>query len=104
MCGSGAAAERLTSLRPCGKTSLHLFSRPAPYCPAPNFSSTPVRDALMRLQEEGLVDVFPQSATVVRPINLEKAREAHFLRRSIEIEIVRVLSLAAESAVIERLR
>lgn len=67
-------------------------------------SSTPVRDALMRLQEEGLVDVFPQSATVVRPINLEKAREAHFLRRSIEIEIVRVLSLAAESAVIERLR
>ncbi len=28
-------------------------------------SSTPIRDALMRLEEEGLVDVFPQYATVV---------------------------------------
>lgn len=67
-------------------------------------SSTPVRDALLRLQEEGLVEVFPQSATVVTPIDLEQAREAQFLRRSIELEIVRVLALAADPAVIARLR
>ena len=56
-------------------------------------SSTPVRDALMRLQEEGLVDVFPQHATVVSPIDLEKARQGQFLRRSVELEIVRTLAL-----------
>jgi DNA-binding GntR family transcriptional regulator len=66
-------------------------------------SSTPVRDALMRLQEEGLVEVFPQHATVVSPIDLEKARQGQFLRRSVELEIVRTLALAPETAVVERL-
>ena len=41
-------------------------------------ASTPVRDALMRLQEEGLVDVFPQHATVVSPIDLERAQQGQF--------------------------
>lgn len=66
-------------------------------------SSTPVRDALMRLQEEGLVEVFPQHATVVSPIDLEKARQGQFLRRSVELEIVRTLALAPEAAVVEQL-
>jgi len=66
-------------------------------------SSTPVRDALMRLEEEGLVEVFPQHATVVSPIDLEKARQGQFLRRSIELEIVRTLALTPDDAVIERL-
>jgi len=55
-------------------------------------SQTPVRDALMRLQEEGLVDVFPQAATRVSKIDMTKAVQAHFLRRSIELEIVRELA------------
>ena len=67
-------------------------------------SSTPVRDALMRLQDEGLVDVFPQHATVVSPIDLEKARQGQFLRRSVELEIVRALALKPDPAAIERLR
>jgi len=67
-------------------------------------SSTPVRDALMRLQEEGLVDIFPQHATVVSPIDLEKARQGQFLRRSIELEIVRTLALNPDPVAIERLR
>jgi len=67
-------------------------------------SSTPIRDALMRLQEEGLVDVFPQHATVVSPIDLDRARQGQFLRRSIELEIVRTLALKPELAVTERLR
>jgi len=66
-------------------------------------SSTPVRDALMRLQEEGLVEVFPQHATVVSPIDLEKARQGQFLRRSIESEIVRMLATKPDRHVIERL-
>jgi len=58
-------------------------------------SQTPVREALLRLEEEGLVDVFPQHATLVSRIDVAAAREAHFLRRSIELEILH--QLASES-------
>ncbi|TXI87328.1 MAG: GntR family transcriptional regulator [Cupriavidus sp.] len=67
-------------------------------------SQTPVRDALIRLAEEGLVDVFPQHATRVSRIDVALARQAHFLRRSVEIEIVRTLAAAPDAALVERLR
>jgi GntR family transcriptional regulator, rspAB operon transcriptional repressor len=51
-------------------------------------SSTPVRDALTRLGEEDLVEIFPQHATMVRAISAESVREAHFLRLSLELELV----------------
>src|SRR3954469_16142931 len=56
-------------------------------------SSTPIRDALMRLDEEGLVEVYPQHATVVSRIDIKRAEQAHFLRQALEIEIVRALAL-----------
>src|SRR3954469_6835832 len=55
-------------------------------------SQTPVRDALMRLQEEGLVEVYPQYATVVSKIDIDHAKQAQFLRLSIELEAVRRLT------------
>jgi DNA-binding GntR family transcriptional regulator len=58
-------------------------------------SQTPVRDALMRLQEEGIVNVYPQYATVVARIDIKHARQAQFLRLSIELEAVRRLTLEA---------
>jgi DNA-binding GntR family transcriptional regulator len=67
-------------------------------------SSTPVRDALMRLDEAGLVEVFPQSGTIVSLIDVPLARQAQFLRRSIEQEAVRVLAQAPDGAVVSRLR
>ncbi|WP_309680652.1 GntR family transcriptional regulator [Polaromonas sp.] len=54
-------------------------------------SQTPIRDALLRLGEEQLVDIFPQHATVVSRIDLSAALQAHFLRRSIELEILTAL-------------
>ena len=54
-------------------------------------SQTPIRDALIRLGEEQLVDIFPQHATVVSRIDLSAALEAHFLRRAIEVEILKTL-------------
>jgi DNA-binding GntR family transcriptional regulator len=54
-------------------------------------SQTPIRDALLRLGEEQLVDIFPQHATVVSRIDLTAALEAHFLRRAIEVEILKSL-------------
>jgi DNA-binding GntR family transcriptional regulator len=61
-------------------------------------SSTPIRDALMRLEEEGLVDVFPQHATVVSRVDVRLAQQAHFLRQALELEIVRILALAENKA------
>src|SRR4051794_23098489 len=52
-------------------------------------SSTPIRDALMRLEEEGLVDVFPQHATVVSRVDVRLAQQAHFLRQAGETPNVR---------------
>jgi GntR family transcriptional regulator, rspAB operon transcriptional repressor len=66
-------------------------------------SSTPIRDALMRLEEEGLVDVFPQHATVVSRIDVHRAQHAHFLRQALELEIVRMLALTAKAALVAEL-
>jgi DNA-binding GntR family transcriptional regulator len=61
-------------------------------------SSTPIRDALMRLEEAGLVEVFPQSRTIVSLIDVPLARQAQFLRRSIEQEAV-----TADAGLVDRL-
>jgi GntR family transcriptional regulator, rspAB operon transcriptional repressor len=68
------------------------------------FSSTPIRDALLRLGEEGLVDIYPQSATRVSLIDVAQARQAQFLRRAVELETVRVLCEAPDKGFVEELR
>ena len=60
-------------------------------------SQTPVRDALMRLQEEGVVDVYPQYATVVAKIDIRHAQQAQFLRLSLELEAVSKLTKESPS-------
>jgi DNA-binding GntR family transcriptional regulator len=55
-------------------------------------SQTPVREALLKLEEEGLVDTFPQSATRVSQIDLQSVSEAQFLRLAVELETVRKLA------------
>ena len=52
-----------------------------------------MRDAFLQLQQEGLVEVYPQSRTVVTKIDVDQAREAQFLRVSIEVETIRTLAL-----------
>ncbi|HKX40588.1 MAG TPA: GntR family transcriptional regulator [Burkholderiaceae bacterium] len=67
-------------------------------------SQTPIRDALLKLSEEGLVDIFPQHATVVSRIDVASARQAHFLRLSIELEVVRTLAASPSAPLVARLR
>lgn len=67
-------------------------------------SQTPIRDALIRLGEEGLVDIFPQHATVVSRIDVPAAVQSHFLRRAIECEVVRTLAEKPDAALLARLR
>jgi DNA-binding GntR family transcriptional regulator len=61
-------------------------------------SQTPIRDALLRLGEEQLVDIYPQHATVVSCIDLSAALQAHFLRRAIELEILVTLCALPDAA------
>ena len=67
-------------------------------------SQTPIRDALSQLRDEGLVDIYPQHTTAVSRIDIAAARQAHFLRLSLELEIVRVLAQRDDPALIERLQ
>lgn len=55
-------------------------------------SQTPVREAMKKLEDEGLLNVMPQHRTEVALINIAEARQAHFLRLSIEVEIARQLA------------
>ncbi len=57
-------------------------------------SRTPVREAFIRLAQEGLLETYPQRGTVVSLIDLERVDEARFMRRTLEKAILR---LACES-------
>lgn len=57
-------------------------------------SRTPVREALLRLVEEGLVEVWPQRGTFITRISLSAVRRARFVREAMEVAILRQ---AAES-------
>ena len=67
-------------------------------------SQTPIRDALIQLRDEGLVDIFPQHTTAVSRIDVAAARQAHFLRRSLELEIVRELAGRPDPVLVARLQ
>ncbi|MFI4927418.1 MAG: GntR family transcriptional regulator [Burkholderiales bacterium] len=67
-------------------------------------SQTPVRDALIKLSEEGLVDIFPQHATVVSRIDIAQAQQAHFLRRAIELEVAATLAARPTGLLVAQLR
>ena len=64
-------------------------------------SQTPIRDALIKLGEEGLVQIFAQHATVVSRIDLAAATQAHLLRQALELEIVERLAAGEADAALE---
>jgi DNA-binding GntR family transcriptional regulator len=68
-----------------------VLARPA-LCEYFQLSQSPIREALLRLEEERLVDIYPQHQTRVRAIDLAAARQAHFFRLSVELEIAWVLA------------
>jgi DNA-binding GntR family transcriptional regulator len=52
-------------------------------------SRSPVRDALMKLSRDNLVDIYPQKGTKVSCIDLKQVEEERFLRKSLEESAVR---------------
>lgn len=67
-------------------------------------SRTPVREALGRLAEEGLVDVFPQYGTFVAPIRLAEVLEARFIREALECALIREAAAQPAPDLVRRLR
>lgn len=72
-----------------------VLARPQ-LCEYYKLSASPVREALLRLEEEHLVDIYPQHQTRVRRIDLAQARQAHFLRLSVELEMAQVLATSRD--------
>lgn len=53
-------------------------------------SRTPIREALIRLRSEGLVEIFPQSGTFVARIPAAAIPEAMLIRRTLEGEVAEI--------------
>ncbi|WP_108485161.1 GntR family transcriptional regulator [Oceaniglobus ichthyenteri] len=52
-------------------------------------SRSPVRAAIQRLAEEGLVDVSPQRGSYVAALHMDQLHDSHFVRRSLELALLR---------------
>jgi len=52
-------------------------------------SRAPVREALIRLVEEGLIEVLPQRGSFVSRISLAAMQRARFVREALEIAVIR---------------
>lgn len=61
-------------------------------------SRQPVREALIKLKEMGLVEIRPQRGTFIRLISKREVRNARFLREAIEVAIIRKAATDASDA------
>lgn len=53
-----------------------------------NVSRTPVREAFLHLQEEGLVEMIPQRETIVSRIDLKRVDQEKFIRECLELGVI----------------
>ncbi|AJY47560.1 GntR family transcriptional regulator [Martelella endophytica] len=67
-------------------------------------SRQPVREAFIKLSEEGLLEVRPQRGTFVRRISQAAVMDARFVREAIEADIVKLLAEKADQGLVRELR
>ncbi len=53
-----------------------------------NLGRTPVREAIIRIERESLIEVIPQSGTYITRIDMADAKDARFVRNCIEPSIM----------------
>jgi DNA-binding GntR family transcriptional regulator len=66
-------------------------------------SRAPVSEAIARLGDETLVDIFPQHGSFVAPIRAQDVRESLFIRTALEVEAIRRVTQAADADLMARL-
>ncbi len=66
-------------------------------------SRVPVREALLQLQVEGLVDITPHAGAVVSPISLDSIHELFMILEELEVLAGRVVAERASSAELKSL-
>lgn len=57
-------------------------------------SRSPVRDALIRLEKEGLIDTIPQKGTFVSKIDLRRVSEERFFRACLEEKVMGICAVS----------
>jgi len=67
-------------------------------------SRQPVREAFIKLAEQGLLAILPQRGTIVSRIAYAAVLDARFLREAIEADIVAILAHAPDAGLIAELR
>jgi DNA-binding GntR family transcriptional regulator len=67
-------------------------------------SRAPVSEAIARLADEALVDVFPQHGSFVAPIRADDVRESLFIRTALEVEAIRRVAQAADAKLVAELQ
>lgn len=67
-------------------------------------SRQPVREAFIKLSEEGLVHVLPQRGTYVTKISVASVMDVRFVREAIEADIVRQVAKVHTADVVSELR
>ncbi|CAM5596574.1 GntR family transcriptional regulator [Mycolicibacterium aubagnense] len=67
-------------------------------------SRQPVREAFIKLSEEGLVQVLPQRGTFVTKISVAAVMDARFVREAIEADVVRMVAESRTADAIDELR
>ncbi len=66
-------------------------------------SRTPVREALIKLAEDRLVEILPQRGSFITPIRLHEVLEARFIREALEIAVVRDAAASGRAAILGQL-
>jgi DNA-binding GntR family transcriptional regulator len=67
-------------------------------------SRTPIREAIVRLRDDRLVEIVPQLGTFVTRISAAAVADAQFVRESLECAAVRLAARRADEDAIEALR
>lgn len=67
-------------------------------------SRQPVREAFIKLRNEGLVDVRPQRGTYVSKILIDAVNDARFIREAIEADVVKLLVEISNPELVAELR
>ncbi len=69
-----------------------------------NVSRTPSREALVKLEAEALIDIYPQATSFISKIDVERVRQEWFIRTTLEMGMVDDLFLRVRESDVLKMR